>query len=148
MNHSLALEGCRSQLLKQLVYFDEEKIHFLDQYFPDYNPKRTLVERVLNDYMKTVGDILANFSEEQVNSVALIGSRLELEYTDDATKESFTIVFPHKANPDQNLVSFLSPLGFQLLLAKPGQTRQLEIPSGSLTVCIREVRYVNSGDLD
>ena len=148
MNHSLALHGCRSQLVKQLVYFDEEKINFLDQYVPNNHPKRAAVERMLANYTQAVGEILADFSAERVHSVALIGSRLELQYEDDDAPESFTIVFPHKANPDQNLVSFLSPLGFQLLLAKPGQTCRLEIPSGHLTVCVRKIRYVNSGDVE
>lgn len=28
MNHSLIYEGSRTQLLQQLIYFDEEKSHF------------------------------------------------------------------------------------------------------------------------
>jgi len=147
MNHSLALQGARSQLVRQLIYFDEEKIHFLDQYFPDYNQKRAEVERKLAEYSAWLERLLQAFDEERLHERALIGSRLDVEFDGEGVGESFTIVFPPYADPEQNRVSFLSPVGFQLLMAKAGERCRLLLPSGEAEVEVHSVRYVNRGDV-
>lgn len=147
MSHSMLYQGSRSQLVGQLVYFDEEKINFLDQYFPDFGPKRSSAERLISDYIKTVESISQNLTPESLNSTVLIGSELKLRYADDDSTETYTVVFPHLADPDRNQVSFLSPLGFQLLLKKVGDTCSLAIPSGQLAVTIEEIKFVNRGEV-
>jgi len=148
MNLSLALQGARHQLVNQLIYFDEEKIHFLDQYFPDYNQKRTAVERKLAEYGAWLEDLLQRFEETRLHERALIGSRLDIEFIDDGERETFTIVFPPQANPDENKISFLSPIGFQLLLAKEQDQCRLQLPSGEFPVKVHAVRYANHGDVN
>lgn len=147
MNRSLFLEGARIQLLKQLVYFDDEKNSFLNQYFPEYNQKRSRVERALSDYSATLENIFADFNEGTLNSAVLIGSEVVLRYADDDTSESFTIVFPHQADPNRNRVSFLSPVGFQLLMARMNETHRLHVPSGEISVTIEDITFVNGGDV-
>lgn len=146
-SHSLIYQGSKSQLVNQLVYFDEEKTSFLDQHFPEFNQRRQTAERALGLYSEAVEGILADFSPEKLNGTVLIGSRLKLRYLDDDTAETFTIVFPHLSDPDRNLVSFLSPLGFQLLLAKPDDSYRLDVPSGELTVRVEEIQFVNQGEI-
>lgn len=148
MSHSALYEGSRSQLVKQLVYFDEEKVNFLNQYFPDYGPKRAAAERTISEYMAEVVRINSDLTPDNLNSTALIGSQLEIRYLDDDDDqtETFTIVFPHLADPDRNRVSMLSPLGFQLLMAKAGQTYQLEVPSGRISVKVESIKFVNNGE--
>lgn len=149
MSHSLLVQGSRSQLVKQLVYFDEEKINFLNQYFPDFGPKRTAAERTIGQYMTEVERINADLTLDNLNSTALIGSQLEIRYLDDgddAPTETLTIVFPHLADPDRNRVSVLSPLGYQLLLSKTGQTYQLDVPSGQIGVRVENIKFVNNGE--
>lgn len=146
MSHSFTLQGSRSQLIEQLVFFDDEKTNFLDQYYPDYNQKRAAVERKLADYTSTLERLLADLNENSLNSTALIGSKITLRYLDDDSTEAYTIVFPERADPDRNMVSFLSPVGFQLLMAKSGEQCRLEVPSGELQVSVEKIEYVNSGD--
>lgn len=146
MSHSFALQGSRTQLLEQLVFFDDEKTNFLDQYYPDHNQKRIAVERTLTHYTSTLERMLSDLNERSLHSTALIGSRVTLRYLDDNTTETFTIVFPDRADPDRNMVSFLSPIGFQLLLARTGEQYRLEVPNGELPVVVEKIEYVNSGD--
>ncbi len=147
MNHSFLYQGSRLQLVNQLVYFDEEKINFLNQYFPEHNQKRRIVEKTLSEYSSTLERIIKNLDEENLNSIALIGSKLELQYVDDGSSESFTIVFPHRADPSRNSVSFLSPIGFQLLMTQSNETYQLDIPSGETSVKVKGIKFVNHGDV-
>jgi transcription elongation factor GreA len=148
MNRSLLMEGSRSQLVNQLVYLDEEKTHFLNHYYPENNQKRTEVERMLSMYSSALERIVSDLDEENLNSMALIGSRLELRYLDDNSIEAFTIVFPHYADPNQNLISFLSPMGFQLLRAKVHETYRLAVPSGQISVRVETIRFMNKGDVN
>lgn len=142
MSHS-PLQSARLQLIRQLVYFDEERFHFLDHYFPGEKDKKK-GEQFLDEYTQRLESIIANFEEQTLHSVALIGSRIEM--TDDGYDDSFTIVFPHQADPDRNMISFLAPLGFQLLLASQNDARAVETPVGQSTVVVRNVQYVNMGE--
>lgn len=137
------LQSARHQLIRQLVYFDEERFNFLDHYFAGDKDKKK-GELFLDEYTQKLEHIIAHFEEEALHSVALIGSRIEM--TDEGYDDSFTIVFPHQADPDRNMISFLAPLGFQLLLAAQNDNRAVETPVGQSTVHVRNIKYVNMGE--
>ncbi|WP_079914585.1 GreA/GreB family elongation factor [Paenibacillus sp. 32352] len=142
MSHS-PLDSARMQLIHQLVYFDEERFHILDNYFANERIKK-IGEQFVEDYTRTLENIIANFEEESLNSVALIGSQVQT--LDEGFEDSYTIVFPHQADPDRNQISFLAPFGFQLLLASQDESRTIETPIGSSNVQVRQVKYVNMGE--
>jgi transcription elongation factor GreA len=147
MNHSLIYEGSRTQLLQQLIYFDEEKIAFLNQYFPVRSKDRSNAETLLSRYCSELEQLLTEFNGEDLNSQVFIGSQLQLRYLDDNTTDIYTIVFPNQAEPNDNKISMLSPIGMQLLLAELGSTCQLAIPSGQLEVKIESIKFVNNGEV-
>jgi transcription elongation factor GreA len=147
MNRSSLYQGSRTQLINQLIYWDDEKSNFLNQYFPEFNQKRQMVDKVLSVYASTIETIIPNLTEEAINSIALIGSKLTVRYLDDQTSDYIIIVFPHRADPSKNMVSFLSPMGFQLLMAKVNETYQLSVPSGEISVRVEAIQYVNSGEI-
>lgn len=146
MNPSF-LQNSKAQLVNQLVFFDESKINFLNQYFPDITPARNRIDRVLTAYTATVEKLFADYSDETLNSVVLIGSQVDLRYLEDGETESYTIVFPHQASVDENKVSFLSPVGSQLLLAPVHETCRLGVPSGEVEVKLERIRYALCGDV-
>ncbi|WP_150271475.1 GreA/GreB family elongation factor [Paenibacillus tepidiphilus] len=141
MNHSLLLQGPKVQLLNQLLFFDEGLSSFLSEYYPEPGPDRVLVERTLKQYTSVVEGILQDFSLNRLNSCALIGSKIEVEYLDDSSVECYTIVFPGASDPGCNEISFLSPIGLQLLMTEPDENVELEVPSGILSVRVRAIRY-------
>ena len=147
MNHSISLTGSRTQLVSQLVYFDDEKTHFLDHYYPQYGQERIKIDQTLSAYAATLESILAEFNEDRLSSTVLIGSQVKLCYIEDDFTEDYTIVFPNQADPNVNRISFLSPLGFQLLMKKKNELHRLKVPSGELQVRVEDVKYMNRGDL-
>ncbi|MEI7024746.1 GreA/GreB family elongation factor [Paenibacillus sp. y28] len=146
MNHSFLLQGSRTQLVNQLVYFDEEKMNFLDHYCPGHTRDRLRNEQLLSVYTSTLEQLLADFTAERLNAMVLIGSQVRLHYVEDSFTELFTIVFPHQADPNKNMISFLSPIGHQLLLGRANESYPLLVPSGEITVRIEEIKYMNRGD--
>ncbi|NHN33379.1 GreA/GreB family elongation factor [Paenibacillus agricola] len=148
MNHRLEnVSVSKTQLINQLVYFDEEKSNFLNLYFPAYGRERTDMDQLLVSYCEELELILTHPDEKSIHSTVLIGSQVKLRYLDDDFIESFSIVFPEQTKPDNNHISFLSPIGKQILLSKPTQAHQLYVPSGVIHLSIEEIQYMNWGDL-
>ncbi|WP_409346465.1 GreA/GreB family elongation factor [Paenibacillus sp. MBLB4367] len=145
MNHSLT--GAKTQLIKQLVYFDEEVSHFLDLYIPVNGSERTKTEQLLVKYAAALNGLLPSFSEETLHSIALIGSKVQIRYLDDNEVDEYVIVFPSNADPNRNRISFLSPIGSHLLLGAADERHAIETPSGLLQVKIESIRYMNFGEI-
>lgn len=148
MNHSLLQQTSRTQLLKQLIYFDEEKNGFLNHYFPAINSNRRHAEELINSYCTVLEQLMSDFSDEKLRSTVLIGSRLNLRYLSDGYMDSYTLVFPAYADPTEGKISWLSPLGMQLLMAESQQEYQLEVPSGKMSVRIDSIEFENNGEVN
>jgi len=141
MSHSThSIPQRREALEKQLFILLEEKGQFLDQYYPQQGKERTSMDHFLTQYTTEVGKLLSE-SLEDTNDVVLIGSCITMEYLDYGEKDTFTIVFPEDADPDDNRISFLSPVGRQLLLAKLDETLVIAAPAGSMQVRITAIIF-------
>ncbi|WP_248930166.1 GreA/GreB family elongation factor [Paenibacillus hamazuiensis] len=150
MNPSFnALGATRRHLISQLVFFDEQTHHFADMYLSGIkNPERNLVETSIKQYTEKLMSILENddrILDEMLRNVVLIGSKAEVLFEDDGSSESFTVVHPSESDPDANRISFISPIGRQLLCAKPDCPLLLETPAGEHPVRIREIKYTYIG---
>ncbi len=146
-NHNLAVEGTRVQLVNQLVFFDEEVEQFYNQYFPNQDVNRKNITKLIAKYKDSVEELLSNFSGEHLKTIVLIGSRVQFRYLEDDEIETVTIVFPNFADPEENIVSFLSPLAMQLLLGKLNQVYELELPVGKVLVEITNISFENKGTI-
>ncbi|OMF34701.1 hypothetical protein BK133_11870 [Paenibacillus sp. FSL H8-0548] len=140
MNHSIDFSSVREQLVVQLVLLSDEKNRFLDSYFVMQGKERTEISQFLSIYTQTVQKLL-KASDEELQSKVLIGSQVTIEYPDFDTKDSFTIVMPDAADPDENLISFLSPVGKQLLLAGIDEVISVAAPSGAIRTRIAAIAY-------
>ncbi|MCQ6559582.1 GreA/GreB family elongation factor [Paenibacillus mendelii] len=134
--------GSKTQLINQLVYFDEEKAKFLEQYFTDQSKERTEMEKLLSLYCKTLEQIVSDVNETTLQSTVLIGSQVKLRYEDDDSLETYTVVFPHEAEPEYNRISFLSPIGRKLLMSTMMQSHELDIPSGVIKIHVEDIKYI------
>ncbi|WP_145046709.1 GreA/GreB family elongation factor [Paenibacillus xylanexedens] len=139
MNHRSHCHNCREMLVSQLITLGEEKKTFLNAYFDVREPEWFQMERMLTTYTEHVEQLLLG-SDELLNSTVLIGSRITFEYVDFHTSDSFWIVMPEEADADESRISFLSPVGRQLLLARQGETRSVNIPAGSMRVRITDIQ--------
>ncbi|WP_336765089.1 GreA/GreB family elongation factor [Paenibacillus sp. USHLN196] len=135
MNHRTSRQNCREKLVSQLFTLGEEKRTFLDAYFDVRDPQRIQLEKQLSAYTQYVEKLLLG-PDEDLDSVLLIGSLIEFEYIDFHTSDSFVIVMPEDTDPDKGRISFLSPVGSQLLLGSKGEVRSVQTPSGSMRIRI------------
>lgn len=147
MNHRTSRQNCREKLVSQLFTLGEEKRTFLDAYFDVRDPERIQLEKQLVAYTQCVENLLQG-PDEDLDSVVLIGSHIDFEYVDYHTSDSFTIVMPDDANPDEGRISFLSPVGSQLLLGSKGEVRSVHTPSGSMRIRITGIKLTSSESLN
>ncbi|UYP10979.1 GreA/GreB family elongation factor [Priestia megaterium] len=68
-------------------------------------------------------------------------SQVSLMYLDNKETEQFTICFPGQSDPDKGNISFLSPVGRQLLLRSAGEKLVLTTPGGNTEVIIKEIKF-------
>lgn len=148
MNHSLLHQGSRTQLIQQLIYFDEEKNGFLNHYCAGNSKLKNSAEQLINRYCTVLEELLSDFSEEKLNSSVLIGSKLTLRYLEDGDTDTHTIVFPAYTEPSAGKISLLSPMGMQLLLARCNKEYLLDVPSGNIAVMIDSITFENSGEIE
>ncbi|WP_309123395.1 GreA/GreB family elongation factor [Paenibacillus sp.] len=144
-----AVTATREHFIHQLVYFDEQYPAFFDNYLSGLqDTERALIEKSIRRYTDTLVELLEKEDDalfERLKAVVLIGSRANVYYEEDGFEESFTVVYPSESDPDKNRISFLSPIGRQLLFATPDRSLTLDVPSGKLQVVVREIRYAYIG---
>lgn len=141
MNHSLLHQSSHTQLIRQLLFFDEERNGFLNAYFPGNSKHKRHAEELISRYCAVLEQLLSDFNDEELNYRVLIGSRLNLHDLEHGTSDSFTLVFPAHTDPLEGKISWLSPLGMQLLMAEARQDYNLEVPSGILRVRLDSIRF-------
>jgi transcription elongation GreA/GreB family factor len=143
MNHSHLL-GTRKHLASQLVFFDEQLPLFLDTYFQEYNKERQQVDRLIKDYINRLESVLTGDDqalEQSLASIALMGSSITVNYIEDGMKEEYTIVYPTEADADRGRLSFLSPIGRQLLCKSLGDEIVVDGPVDQYRVRIDQIKY-------
>lgn len=69
-----------------------------------------------------------------------IGSVVTIKFIDDDETEDYTIVGTHEANPNENKISFQSPIGEAIFKQKQGKTVEVQSPNGTFKVKIVHVK--------
>jgi transcription elongation factor GreA len=131
-----------TSLIKQLVFFDENSTLLLDKYSPKFDRDRKEVEQLMNRYKEHLENIVRDFDDKLLNSVVLIGSQVTIDYVDDGIIETYTIVLPEHSDMEQYCISFLSPIGRSLLLAKVGDTVTVPTPTDSYDLHISNIKFL------
>ncbi|WP_341279292.1 GreA/GreB family elongation factor [Paenibacillus sp. FSL H8-0537] len=147
MNHSIGMSYAQVQLMAQLAVLGVEKKRFLDAHFVMQGKERMEMDQFLFLYTEAVQELLSEtdvLMEEKLQAMVLIGSHITIEYPEFDTKDSFTIVMPEQANPDENLISFLSPVGRQLLLARLGELISVTTPAGAMRVSVASITFAEN----
>lgn len=138
MNRSLS-DPITASLVEQLVFFDEQKTSLLERHFPDQHRDRRDMELLINRYRERLEGIIAENNREVLNQTVLIGSNVTVRSDEDGTVESYTIVMPEAANIEEYCISFLSPLGQELLLSEKGQVITVQTPAGSYELTVFDI---------
>jgi transcription elongation factor GreA len=137
-----ALSATRTHLINQLIYFDDSYSLFFDTYFPEQSRERSAMEKKIRSYLQELEGLLKLDDEaldQTLKSRTFVGSSVKIRY-EDGYDETFTVVYPTAIDPDKNRISFLSPIGRQLLMAKAGDSITLETPVENHQVRVEEVK--------
>lgn len=141
MNHSIEHSALREQLVHQIVLLDDEKSRFLDTYFTRQEKERSEMDHFLSTYTKYIEKLLGA-TDNELHASVLIGSSITVNYLEHQFIDTLTIVLPNEADPDENLISFLSPVGKQMLMAAKGQVLSVITPSGKMEVRIEGIQHI------
>jgi transcription elongation factor GreA len=133
MNHSVQAGSFREQLIQQLIVLGEEKHSFLDAYFPKQGVERRQTQQFLAEYVQFIENELANV-QTGLSPAVFIGCEVTIDYIDYQMKDTFKIVYPMDADPEQNCISFLSPVGKQLLMSRRDDMINVATPAGAMRV--------------
>jgi transcription elongation factor GreA len=142
MNHS----GYQNKdyFSQQLVYIDENIKELTDLYISS-TPIQERLKHFFHLFVLEVEELLTN---NQKNDMILsfpkvyIGTKVTVLYEDENETEDYVICYPEQSNPDEGYISFLSPVGRQLLFKNIGEKINLRIPTGELMVTIKEISFV------
>jgi transcription elongation factor GreA len=141
MNHSIHQN--KEDFLQQLVYIDEN-IKELTELYIASTPVQERIKHFFNLYLLEVEELLKNNNRKRIFSFfpkVYIGTKVTVWYEDENEAEDYVICFPEQSDPDSGFISFLSPVGKQLLLKNIGERLLLKIPTGDVSVTIKEITY-------
>jgi transcription elongation factor GreA len=142
MNHS----GYQNKdyFSQQLVYIDENIKELTDLYISS-TPIQERLKHFFHLFVLEVEELLtSNQKNDMISSFpkVYIGTKVTVFYEDENETEDYVICYPEQSNPDEGYISFLSPVGRQLLFKNIGEKITLHIPTGELMVTIKEISFV------
>lgn len=141
MNHSYN-HPLRTGLLKQLVFIDENRTTLLNQYLSSA-PAEEKNPKFFEQYVSEIENVISHLGNRMAASLdkVYIGSQVAVLYEEDQFIDHFTICFPEQSNPDRGCISFLSPVGNQLLLRGLEERVVLNTPAGETSVVIKDIQF-------
>jgi len=80
-------------------------------------------------------------SKKIAKNVITMNTKVYVKDLDANKKETYWLVFPADADPDQNRVSILTPVGTALLGYKTGDIIEWEVPGGIRKLEIKKLLY-------
>jgi len=80
-------------------------------------------------------------SKEIPKDVITMNSKVRLKDLDTREEMIYSLVFPNSADPDQNKISILAPIGTALLGYKVGDVIEWKVPAGLRKLKVLEVLY-------
>ncbi|CAG9609466.1 GreA/GreB family elongation factor [Pseudoneobacillus rhizosphaerae] len=142
MNHSSFQN--KEYFAQQLVYIDENIKELTNLYIAS-TPVQERLKHFFNLFVLEVEDLLNNNQKNNFISSfpkVYIGTKVTVLYDEENETEDYVICYPEQSDPDAGYISFLSPVGRQLLFKNIGEKISLKIPTGELSVTIQEISFL------
>ncbi len=131
-------------LVKHLVDIEEGKNKLLEQYFSGLSKERHEFEKLFEDYIKHIGQLIENASVSQTEDSKVpfvtIGSEVEIQDLSCQEVFKYRIVHPLNDQIKGGDVSYLSPIGRSLLLKKLGDEVEVKAPGGVYNYRIKSIK--------
>lgn len=131
-------------LVKHLVEIEEGKNKLIEQYFPEPSKERNEFERLINDYIRRIDQLIRNASTSPAADSKIpfvtIGSEVEVEDLADQKVFKYRIVSPFQGSVEEGDISYLSPVGKSLLSKKVGDEVEVNAPGGVFRYKIKSIQ--------
>lgn len=131
-------------LVKHLVEVEEGKNKLLEQYFPEPSKERKEFEKLIEDYIRQIDQLIRNVDTSQTADSKVpfvtIGSEVEVQDLIDQEVYKYRIVSPFNSSVKEGDVSYLSPVGKSLLLKKVGDEVEVNAPGGVFRYKIKSIQ--------
>ncbi|KON89950.1 hypothetical protein AF332_26070 [Sporosarcina globispora] len=147
MNHSLPALTEKEYFIKHLTFIDEN-YQDLNSLYLSSTPLKERKRDFLSIYVSEVEQYIALCNQAtaiQPLRKVFIGTKVTVIFDGEDDREDYHICLPEQSDPDNGRISFLSPVGRQLLLKNLGEQTSLIIPSGQLDVVIENISYWDKG---
>jgi transcription elongation factor GreA len=132
-------------LIGQLDFFNDEKESLLEKLFPNSQTPielRVQANALVAQYVIELERMISRMNPES-RAMVMVGSYVTLQST--VNKEEtmkLVLCFPIRAEPDRGWISFLSPIGMQLMLRRIGEIVQVPFDSGERSVKVMNIQFL------
>ncbi|WP_210367542.1 GreA/GreB family elongation factor [Bacillus sp. REN3] len=137
-------------LLTEEEYF-QDQLAFIEENYKELNnlyvsstPLNEQVKDFLAIYVREVEKytaLLGRMGSDKPPLKVFIGTKVTVSFDGDEDREDYHICLPDHSNPDNGVISFISPVGRQLLLKNTGDQISLSVPNGHLNVTIEKITF-------
>ncbi|WP_449538568.1 GreA/GreB family elongation factor [Ferdinandcohnia sp. Marseille-Q9671] len=141
MNHNL-----EAFFVEQRGYL-EQNYQELNKLYLTSTPQKEIVKDFFRLYIghleNFVKDIQKNVDQVPIPKV-FIGTKVTVIFDGEDDTEDYYICLPKQSDPDAGCISFLSPVGRQLLLREIGDEILLSTPAGGVPVTIQNISFAGN----
>lgn len=134
------IDSIRETFLKQLVFI-EENYNELNNMYLYSTPIQERVKNFLSLYISELESFIKDEDWNGPLSKVFIGTKVTVLFQDEKETEDYFISLPDHSDPDANCISFLSPVGRQLLLKNVGDEISLVVPNGTVSLSVKRISF-------
>jgi transcription elongation factor GreA len=133
------------KLIKQVVYFAENKDSLLEEYFPSLSRESREFYQFITTYIAKVEELIKRVAVKDDSQgeipFVVIDSQVSIKDLDSQDVYQYRVVNPSINGIDSNDISFLSPVGRALLLKNKGETVTVKTPAGEVQYLIQSIHF-------
>ena len=137
-------------LVNHLAQLERQKIALLNDILSAYAPGTPVddsaeISRFVDNYVHHVQGLLAQAQvlddDRTPLPMTFIGCDIKVREVGSDRTQVFRVVSPYETKPAAGHISYLSPLGRNLLLKRPGETLEVKAPGGTFSYRIESVDH-------
>lgn len=139
-------------ILSHLVGIEEGRDEIVNEFYDDSSEMRENFMHFLDNYTDKLDELVRSVqivdkpSREKLKLLnflpyVIIGSIVELEDLNNNSTKVYRIISPYESRGSKDELSYVSALGRELMLKKPGDIIRAQIDSEVYLYCVKVIRY-------
>ncbi len=153
MHSGIELTGyVYNAILSHLVGIEERKDEIVNEFYDNSSDTREKFTHFLDSYTHKLDELVRSVqivdkpNSEKLKTLnflpyVIIGSVVELEDLNNYGTKVYKIISPYDSNGSENELSYISALGSELMLKKPGDIIRAQIDNDLYLYSVKSIRY-------